>query len=236
MTIPNSVTSIGDAAFSNCSSLTSVTIPNRVTSIGGNAFRGCSSLTSVTIPNSVTSIGDYAFLNCSSITSVTIPNSVTSIGGSAFRGCSSLTSVTIPNSVTSIGSGAFNGCTGLTSIYLFSETPVNVNRLTFRNCDATLYVPQGTLEVYKAADVWKDFANIVEFDATAIEEIEDDAPVLKVTAGGIQFTDAEGKAVAVYTATGALVEKIDNYAGEEIALDKGVYIIHVGGKAVKIKL
>ena len=109
-----SVTSIGDDAFynplSNCSSLTSVTIPNSVTSIGNSAFEGCCSLTSVTIPNSVTSIGNSAFNDCDSLTSVTIPNSVTSIGDAAFEGCSSLTSVTIPNSVTSIGNWAFNHC------------------------------------------------------------------------------------------------------------------------------
>ena len=79
-TIPNSVTSIGFAAFAGCTSLTSVTIPNSVTSIGGYAFSGCTSLTSVTIPNSVTSIGDATFSGCTSLTSVTIPNSVTSIG------------------------------------------------------------------------------------------------------------------------------------------------------------
>ena len=115
VTIPNSVTSIGEGAFYGCSGLTSVTIPNSVTSIGNWAFYECSSLTSVTIPNSVTSIGDYAFHYCSSLTSVTIPNSVTSIGSCAFASCSSLTSVTIPNSVTSIGSSAFSGCSSLTS-------------------------------------------------------------------------------------------------------------------------
>ena len=87
---------------------TSVTIPNSVTSIGNYAFYFCSGLTSVTIPNSVTSIGDNAFTFCSGLTSVTIPNSVTSIGYDAFFHCSGLTSVTIPNSVTSIGYDAFN--------------------------------------------------------------------------------------------------------------------------------
>ena len=116
VTIPNSVTSIGDRAFSGCSGLTSVTIGNSVTSIGGYAFRSCSGLTSVTIPNSVTSIGEGAFEGCSGLVSVTIPNSVTSIGGYAFRSCSGLTSVTIPNSVTSIGSSAFSNCSGLTSV------------------------------------------------------------------------------------------------------------------------
>ena len=125
VTIPNSVTSIGDGAFSGCSSLTSVTIPYSVTSIGDYAFQGCSSLTSVTIPNSVTSIGDYAFCYCSALTSVTIPNSVTSIGDWAFCDCSSLTSITIGNSVTSIGNYAFYDCSSLTSVTINSDAIVN---------------------------------------------------------------------------------------------------------------
>ena len=118
VTIPNSVTSIRRGAFQNCSGLTSVSIGNSVTSIGERAFYGCSNLTSVTIPNSVTSIGDYAFYGCSGLTSVTIPNSVTSIGDYAFYGCSGLTSVTIGNSVTSIGKNAFSSCSGLTSVHI----------------------------------------------------------------------------------------------------------------------
>ena len=109
ITIPNSVTSIGYAAFYECKSLTSVTIGNSVTSIGDGAFADCSVLNSITIPNSVTSIGYAAFADCSALTFITIPNSVTSIGEGAFYDCSSLTSVTIHNSVTSIGYGAFEG-------------------------------------------------------------------------------------------------------------------------------
>ena len=115
--IAEGVTSIGESAFENCRSLTSVTIPNSVTSIGWSAFFYCKSLTSVTIPDSVTSVGAYAFLGCTSLTSVTIPNSVTSIGRYAFYYCTSLTSVTIPDSVTSIGGSAFYNCTSLTDVY-----------------------------------------------------------------------------------------------------------------------
>ena len=112
-----SVTSIGNYAFSGCSSLTGITIPNSVTSIGGGAFSDCSSFTSITIPDSVTSIGGSAFSGCSSLTSVTIDNGVTSIGRLAFWDCSSLTSVTIGNGVTSIGDQTFDGCDSLSKVY-----------------------------------------------------------------------------------------------------------------------
>ncbi len=116
ISIPNSVKSVGDEAFSGCAALTSVTIGNSVTSIGARAFEGCTGLTSITIPNSVTSISERAFEGCTGLTSITIPNSVTSIGDNAFSGCSGLTSITIPNSVTGIGNDAFNGCNGLKSV------------------------------------------------------------------------------------------------------------------------
>ena len=115
-TIPNSVTSIGEWAFSNCSNLTSVTIGDSVTNINFHAFDSCSNLTSVTIGSSVTSIGDYAFSNCSNLTSVAIGDSVTSIGEGTFYYCYSLTSVIIPDSVTSIGEATFYHCDSLTSI------------------------------------------------------------------------------------------------------------------------
>ena len=135
VTIPNSVTTIKEYAFSNCSSLTSVTIPNSVTTIGDNAFNGCTSLTSVTIGNSVTTIGKEVFRDCSSLTSVTIPNSVTTIGGWAFSGCSSLTSVTIPNSVTTIGEFAFCNCSSLTSVTI-PNSVTTIDDGTFSDCSS----------------------------------------------------------------------------------------------------
>ena len=112
----NSVTTIGDFAFSRCTSLTQVTIPGSVTTIGDSAFFRCTSLTQVTIPDSVTAIGARAFQQCLSLTQVTIPNSVQIIGTFAFSICTSLTQVTIPDSVTTIGNDAFSLCSSLAKI------------------------------------------------------------------------------------------------------------------------
>ena len=133
VTIPDGVTSIGDYVFYWCTSLTSITIPNSVTSIGGNAFRGCSRLTSITIPDGVTSIGSSTFYNCSSLTSVTIPDGVTIIGEAAFYGCSRLTSITIPDGVTSIGSSTFKGCISLTSVTI-PNSVTSIGSQAFSNC------------------------------------------------------------------------------------------------------
>ena len=160
-------------------------------------------------------------------------------GNSPFSKNKTLKSVTIGNSVTSIGDDAFFYCDSLASIRLLGETPPTVGRDNFTNkqyMNMIVYVPKGTLATYQAADTWKNFWDIQEFDVTAIENVEDVTPAFEITSSGIQFTAAEGMAIAIYPANGALVEKIGNYAGEEIALDKGVYIVRVGDKTMKVKL
>ena len=134
-TIPDSVTSIGDQAFSECIFLTSVTIPDSVRTIGKLAFSGCGRLKSVNIPDSITRISDGVFLSCSSLTSVTIPDSVTTIGEWAFSCCFSLTNINIPNSVTTIGERAFSRCERLKSVNI----PDNITRISdgvFLSCSS----------------------------------------------------------------------------------------------------
>ena len=162
LTIPNSVTSIGNEAFSS-SGLTSLSIPNSITTIEAGICGFCYGLTSLTIPNSVTTIEDNAFKGCYNLTSLTIPNSVTSIGHNAFDNCG-FASLTIPNSVTTIGDNAFEGCTALTSVTVNWATPLVVPTNVFQSVNVNsipLTVPSGTVALYQAATVWQDFGSFV---------------------------------------------------------------------------
>lgn len=149
--IPDSVTSIGYAAFCHCMSLTSVTIPDSVTDIDAIAFAGCTNLTSIRIPDSVKSIIGV-FDGCTSLTSITLPSSLTYIGGNAFYNCTSLKSIEIPDSVTCIGDWAFRNCTGLTSITIPSSV-TSIGLAAFQDCinltDVT--ISNGVTSIYEVA-------------------------------------------------------------------------------------
>lgn len=114
-------------AFWGCTSLSCIVIPNSVTYIGDDAF-SMTALSSVVIPNSVTSIGKGTFWNCTFLSSIVIPNSVTSIEKQAFDGCTSLSSIVIPDSVTNIGERAFSSCTSLSGIVI----PNSVKSIGYR--------------------------------------------------------------------------------------------------------
>ncbi|MDR1156506.1 MAG: leucine-rich repeat domain-containing protein [Bacteroidales bacterium] len=166
--IQDGVITVGDGAFSHCSSMTSVTIGNSVETVGINAFCYCSSLTSVTIPNSVKTISDGAFAYCVGLTSVIIPNSVEIIGAGAFAYCVGMTSVTIGSSVETILPYAFAHCSNLITVVNLNPTPQNIdfdarydNVFSGVNiATVTLKVPAGAVDDYKAAPVWGAFKNI----------------------------------------------------------------------------
>ena len=135
-TIPNSVTTIGEGAFSYCKSLISINIPNSVTTIGEEAFGGCESLVNINIPNSVTTIGNWGFGRCDSLTSINIPNSVTTIGNWGFGACKSLTSITIPNSVVTIIGNPFKEWHG--NLYNESKAFIYEDHVLFNKNKTTL--------------------------------------------------------------------------------------------------
>ena len=189
-TIGNSVTSIGDNAFYMCGSLTNLSLGNSVTSIGEEAFWRCDQLTSINFPNSLTSIGALAFNECSKLSNITFGDNLSSIGNAAFADCVSLTSVTIPGSVTSIGNYAFHRCDGLQRITCMSTTPQDIDQNCFK-CytvniydQATLFVPNESLEAYQAHAEWGKFVNIVPFIGAGPGDVNGD--------GNIAISDVTG--------------------------------------------
>ena len=184
--LPAGITSIGNNAFIGCSNLQNINLPSGITTIGSGAFWDCSNLTNVILPSALTSIGDLAFVNCSNLANVTLSSNITSIGSSAFSGCKSLKNLAISKDVTSIKDIRFNNDSEeleLESVYVAWQNPIEAgsffNRIKISNC--TLYVPQGTKEAYANADVWKDFGNIIEYDATGIDKVTNRSDVKEIS-------------------------------------------------------
>lgn len=206
ITFDGTVTEIGDYAFQNCLNVTEITLPNTVTKIGYGAFSNLKSLQKpifnstifVRLPiiyngeyiitSSVKEIASSAFKKCTGLTGITIPSSVKKIGESAFAYCTNLKAITIPNNVSEIGHCAFWNCNNLTSIFV-GPNPPQIDNSTFelvnkKNCK--IYVPQGSAGVYKFAQFWKDFENIIEVSESAYS-VESNVQKLTATNRVINF-------------------------------------------------
>ena len=143
-------------------------------------------MTNVILPSAFTAIGNVAFSGCSNLANVTLSSNITSIGTYAFQNCINLKNLTISKDVTSIKDIAFNNSYDdleLESVYVAWENPIEAgsffDRINISNC--TLYVPQGTKEAYANADVWKDFGNIIEYDATGIDKVTNRSDVKEIS-------------------------------------------------------
>ena len=150
-------------------------VPGSVTEIGLRAFYDCEGLTAITLPEGLINIGQANFTHCIGLKEVVIPNSVTSIGATAFSICTGLTKLTIGSGVTTIGAMSFMSCTALTTIYNYAVTPQEIDFYSFMQVPAaacTLYVPEESVELYKAAPVWKNF-NVQAITGTGIVPMSD---------------------------------------------------------------
>jgi hypothetical protein len=184
VTIPDSVITIGDGAFSSIKTLTTVIIGNGVTSIGEGAFAGCTELSDVTIGENVTTISKDAFALCTALWSIIIPDSVVSIGNRAFSGSglswfqmgnsvesigdyafagTELEEIRLPASVTSIGDFAFN-CNNLKFVTIFASNPPALGRNAFGNARQlrSIFVLDSSVNAYRAANNWRTFARRIE--------------------------------------------------------------------------
>lgn len=152
VTIPNTVTIIGNYAFQHCSALAEITIPESVTSIETSAFSGCSALTKITLPESMTGFtGTSVFRYCNSLKEIVLPNSMVSIPDYTFSDCSSLTKVSLPNSLHNIGKYAFENCRSLTEITI-PESVTNIKFATFRSSALIkIIIPKSVTDIEDAA-------------------------------------------------------------------------------------
>ena len=159
ITLPNSITSLGNSCFKLCNKLTSVKLPDNITSLGDETFMGCSDLsvielpkklislgvscfmgcniTKLTLPNSITKLGIGCFHSCENLETVTLPQNITNLPDFAFNDCKKLSGITLHEGITSLGESCFEGCSSLTSIKL----PKSINKITgsifngcFENC------------------------------------------------------------------------------------------------------
>jgi hypothetical protein len=247
--IPSSVISIGDGAFANCNNLTSVNLPSSLTSLGNGTFYECTNLTSINIPSSITFIGSSVFQYCSNLKSLTIPSSITSIGYWAFGDCSSLTSITIPSSVTSMECYAFNGCSGVTSIYAYSTTPLDLISATsafsgINTTTCTLYVPENSISLYKIANQWEDFYNIVGMINTGIstEKVNPIGFYPNPVTEGFYINGLEGTGALTILDLNAKILLTKQVTGNEYisisSFPKGLYVVKIStdGKIIEDKI
>jgi len=185
--VGESVSEIENACFEYCSSLSSVSLTNSITTIGGGAFRETTSLGSILIPegvtyfasevfknsgisdilmpNSTTEIGQKAFRNCSNLTMMLLGDEVQTINSEAFKNCTSLTSFSIGTAITEIKSSVFEGCTNLESVTVYATTPPSLSaNYVFDGTSSNLviYVPSESVEAYKAAEGWSDYASRIQ--------------------------------------------------------------------------
>lgn len=158
LVIEEGVTAIGEFAFEFCSNLVSLKLPTSLTYIGKAAFQSCESLPSVNIPKKTKDIGDYAFNNCLGLNSVVIPEGVKTIGIWAFT-YTSLTELVLPSTLVQMGERCFYNNRSLSLVKVLAVTPPIGGNKMFMRTDCTILVPASSVDLYKKAEFWEDYAS-----------------------------------------------------------------------------
>jgi hypothetical protein len=239
--LPNSIKSIGASAFYGCQSMITCEFPvDSIQGIEGSAFASCMSLLSIRIPKSLTVINKRTFSNCNEVQSIEIPDLVKVIDEGAFSRCLKAKNLSIGVKVDSIYDFAFYQCYSLQKIYSMNPSPPKI-KSTFRNVftdvpkDIPVYVPDASVELYRAAFGWKDFSNIRAL-STGVEQPKEYDYEITVNGKQLLLSKMQDKAINIYNLQGQeIFSKIRSNEQEDVLLPaKGIYLLKVDQNCRKL--
>ena len=228
-------------AFQYCTSLKTVTFYQSLKKIRYEAFKNCTSLSHITLPENVTNIESNAFSGCTALETVNLSSRV-GLTNYVFQDCSKLPTITIPSNA-SLGYSTFSGCSSLKSVYVYKDNPEGIDANYFEGCpeDMVVYIPQGSLSLYRITPGWMNLKNLVEFDPTAITCLKGSEGISIKSDGG-QLTVSglnDGEQIQVYDVSGVLIGKATATAGTAIvnvSASARFVVLKVGNESLKVKL
>ena len=185
--LPSEITKIDQYAFAGCTNLVLTSLSDKLGYIGSYAFSGCTKLALTSLPDNIRNIGSYAFNNCKNLALTSLPQNLLYINNNVFNkcrslkitelpvsctkiysyglsGCTGITELTLPETFTRLYNAALSDCTNLTTLKILASTPPEIDSTTaFRNCPklTRIEVPSASLEAYKTAKIWSNYANIM---------------------------------------------------------------------------
>ena len=235
ITLPETLTTIGDEVFYRCTGLTKLALPNSVTSIGESFVYRCSALKSVTLGSGMNTVGESMFYYANGLESIDVPEGYTSIGYEAFASCSAQKSVTLPSTIGTIAAEAFYGCSALESFTIKVAAPITITADVFEDVDlntCALNVPEEGVEAYKADAQWGKFKNINGIMPSGVNDVVSSINANVSVADGVLTIDGAQGDISVYNIGG--VRLANGSERLSVMLSKGVYVVTLNGKATKV--